>query len=199
MLDEGWFLGPHGIRSIAKWHEDHPYTIDVEGQAHTVGYEPAESRNGMFAGNSNWRGPVWFPINLLLIRALLQFHRYYGDSFRIECPTGSGHEMNLYEVAEELGRRLAGDVHPRRAGTPSSLRRCRAVPGGPGVGGQPAVLRVLPRRQRRRDRRLSSDRLDRRGRSPHPDLRKRSSREGDALTVAGHDCQSYGAAGRSSR
>ena len=107
MLDEGRFLGPHGIRSVSKWHEDHPYTIDVEGQAYTVGYEPAESRNGMFGGNSNWRGPVWFPINLLLIRALLQFHRYYGDGFRIECPTGSGHEMNLYEVAEELGRRLA--------------------------------------------------------------------------------------------
>jgi hypothetical protein len=107
MLDEGRFLGPHGIRSISKWHEDHPYTIDVEGQAYTVGYEPAESRNGMFGGNSNWRGPVWFPINLLLVRALLQFHRYYGDNFRIECPTGSGHEMNLYEVAEELGRRLA--------------------------------------------------------------------------------------------
>ena len=107
MLDEDRFLGPHGIRSISKWHEDHPYTIDVEGQAYSVGYEPAESRNGMFGGNSNWRGPVWFPINLLLVRALLQFHRYYGDSFRIECPTGSGHEMNLYEVAEELGRRLA--------------------------------------------------------------------------------------------
>ena len=107
MLDEDRFLGPHGIRSVSKWHEDHPYTIDVEGQAYSVGYEPAESRNGMFGGNSNWRGPVWFPINLLLVRALLQFHRYYGDDFRVECPTGSGHEMNLYEVAEELGRRLA--------------------------------------------------------------------------------------------
>ena len=107
MLDEDWFLGPHGIRSVSKWHQDHPYTIDVEGQSYTVDYEPAESRNGMFGGNSNWRGPVWFPINLLLIRALLQFYRYYGDGFRVECPTGSGHEMNLYEVAEELGRRLA--------------------------------------------------------------------------------------------
>jgi hypothetical protein len=107
MLDESWFLGPHGIRSISKSHEEHPYTIDVEGQTHSVGYEPAESRNGMFGGNSNWRGPVWFPINLLLIRALLQFYRYYGDGFRIDCPTGSGHDMNLYEVAEELSRRLA--------------------------------------------------------------------------------------------
>jgi len=106
MLDESRFFGPHGIRSVSKWHQDHPYTIDVEGQPHSVDYEPAESRSGMFGGNSNWRGPVWFPVNLLLMRALLQFHRYYGDSFRVECPTGSGHEMNLYEVAEELGRRL---------------------------------------------------------------------------------------------
>ena len=82
MLDEDWFLGPHGIRSVSKWHEDQPYTIEVEGQPYTVAYEPAESRNGMFGGNSNWRGPVWFPINLLLIRALLQFYRYYGDDFR---------------------------------------------------------------------------------------------------------------------
>ena len=88
---------------MSKWHQDHPYTIDVEGQPHSVDYEPAESRNGMFGGNSNWRGPVWFPVNLLLMRALLQFHRYYGDGFKVECPTGSGHEMNLYEVAEELG------------------------------------------------------------------------------------------------
>jgi len=106
MLDEERFLGPHGIRSVSKWHEQHPYTLEVAGHAYTVDYEPAESRSGMFGGNSNWRGPVWFPINLLLIRAMLQFYLYYGDSFRIECPTGSGQEMNLYEVAEELSRRL---------------------------------------------------------------------------------------------
>ena len=106
MLDEERFLGPHGIRSVSKWHEEHPYTIDIAGQAYTVAYEPAESRSGMFGGNSNWRGPVWFPVNLLLIRALLQFYLYYGDGFRIECPTGSGNEMNLYEVAEELSNRL---------------------------------------------------------------------------------------------
>ena len=106
MLDEERFLGPHGIRSVSKWHEDHPYTIEVDGQSFTVAYEPAESGSGMFGGNSNWRGPVWFPVNLLLIRALLKFYLYYGDGFRVECPTGSGNEMNLYEVAEELGRRL---------------------------------------------------------------------------------------------
>ena len=90
MLDEERFLGPHGIRSVSKWHEEHPYTIDVEGQTTRVDYEPAESRNGMFGGNSNWRGPVWFPINLLLIRALLQFYRYYGDGFRSSARPAQG-------------------------------------------------------------------------------------------------------------
>ena len=107
MLDEDWFLGPHGIRSVSKWHEEHPYTIDVDGQPYTVDYEPAESRSGMFGGNSNWRGPVWFPVNLLLIRALLQFYLYYGDDFRDRVPDRlRRHQMNLYEVAEELADRL---------------------------------------------------------------------------------------------
>jgi hypothetical protein len=106
MLDEDRFLGPHGIRSVSKWHEEHPYTFEIDGQSYTVAYEPAESRSGMFGGNSNWRGPVWFPINLLIIRALLQFSLYYGADFKIECPTGSGREMTLDEVAGELSRRL---------------------------------------------------------------------------------------------
>jgi hypothetical protein len=106
MLDEERFLGPHGIRSLSRWHLDHPYTFRVEGQEFVVRYEPAESTSGMFGGNSNWRGPVWFPTNLLIIRALLQHHAYYGDAFRIECPTGSGVEMTLFEVAREIARRL---------------------------------------------------------------------------------------------
>jgi len=106
MLDEQRFLGAHGIRSVSKWHEEHPYTLELDGNQYTVRYEPAESDSGMFGGNSNWRGPVWFPVNVLLVRALLQFYLYYGDDFRIECPTGSGNEMNLYQVAEELSRRL---------------------------------------------------------------------------------------------
>jgi hypothetical protein len=106
MLDEDRFLGPHGIRSVSKWHEEHPYSIEIDGQTFEVRYEPAESTTGMFGGNSNWRGPVWFPINVLLVRSLLQFYLYYGEDFRIECPTGSGIEMSLYEVAEELSRRL---------------------------------------------------------------------------------------------
>ena len=107
MLDEERFLGPHGIRSISRWHLEHPYSFNAGGADHQVQYEPAESTSGMFGGNSNWRGPVWFPINLLLIRALLQHYRYYGDDLKVECPTGSGTMMNLYEVAQELSRRLA--------------------------------------------------------------------------------------------
>jgi hypothetical protein len=107
MLDEDRFLGPYGIRSISRWHLDHPYVFDVHGVEHRVQYEPAESTSGMFGGNSNWRGPVWFPINLLLIRALIQHYRYYGSSLKVECPTGSGTMMTLFEVAQELCRRLA--------------------------------------------------------------------------------------------
>ena len=106
VLDEERFLGPHGIRSISRWHLDNPYRLDVEGVVYEVQYEPAESTTGMFGGNSNWRGPVWFPINLLVVRALLQHYRYYGDSFKIECPTGSGVQMTLFEVAQEVSRRL---------------------------------------------------------------------------------------------
>ena len=107
MLDEERFLGPHGIRSISRWHLDHPYVFEAGGAEHRVQYEPAESTTRMFGGNSNWRGPVWFPINLLLVRALLQHYRYYGDGLRVECPTGSGTMMTLFEVAQELSRRLA--------------------------------------------------------------------------------------------
>jgi hypothetical protein len=106
MLDEDRFLGPHGIRSLSKWHEEHPFEFDVHGEKFRVAYEPAESRSGMFGGNSNWRGPVWFPVNMLILRALLQMYLYYGDDFRIECPTGSGNEMTLFEVVREIGSRL---------------------------------------------------------------------------------------------
>jgi hypothetical protein len=108
MLDENEFLGPHGIRALSKFHERHPYTFYVHGQEHRVDYLPAESNNGMFGGNSNWRGPVWMPVNVILIRALLNYFTYYGDSFKVECPTGSGRMMNLFEVAKEIADRLAG-------------------------------------------------------------------------------------------
>ncbi len=108
MLDENEFLSPHGIRALSKFHERHPYTFYVHGQEHRVDYLPAESNNGMFGGNSNWRGPVWMPVNVILIRALLNYFTYYGDSFKVECPTGSGRMMNLFEVAKEIADRLAG-------------------------------------------------------------------------------------------
>ena len=106
MLDEQEFLSPYGIRALSKFHEQHPYIFHVNGEEHRVDYLPAESDSGMFGGNSNWRGPIWMPVNALLIRALLNFYMYYGDSFRIECPTGSGKLMNLFEVAKEISDRL---------------------------------------------------------------------------------------------
>ncbi len=106
MLDENEFLSPYGIRSLSRYHKDHPYVFNAEGQIHEVNYLPAESDSGMFGGNSNWRGPVWMPVNALLLRALLNFYLYYGDTFKIECPTGSGRLMNLFEVAQEITGRL---------------------------------------------------------------------------------------------
>ena len=108
MLDENEFLGPHGIRSISKFHEQHPYVLHVDGREYRVDYLPAESNTGMFGGNSNWRGPVWMPVNTLIIRALLNFYLYYGDNFKIECPTGSGRMMNLFEVSKQIADRLIG-------------------------------------------------------------------------------------------
>ncbi|MBK8883733.1 MAG: glucosidase [Bacteroidales bacterium] len=108
MLDENEFLSPYGIRSLSLFHKEHPYKINVEGQEHKVAYLPGESDSDMFGGNSNWRGPIWMPVNTLVIRALLQYHSYYGDNFKTECPTGSGNEMNLYQIAEEISKRLAG-------------------------------------------------------------------------------------------
>ncbi len=106
MLDESEFLGAHGIRAISRYHAEHPYIFDINGQEFRVDYEPAESHTGMFGGNSNWRGPVWFPMNIVIIRGLRELSKYYGDNLKVECPTGSGNEMNLQEVANEIGRRL---------------------------------------------------------------------------------------------
>jgi len=106
MLDENEFLSPYGIRALSRSHAERPYVFEVNGQEYRVNYLPAESDTGMFGGNSNWRGPIWMPVNALLIRALLSFYGYYGDSFKIECPTGSGNRMNLFEVAREIANRL---------------------------------------------------------------------------------------------
>ena len=106
MLDEKEFLSSYGIRALSRYHAEHPYTFDVQGTEYQVAYLPAESDTSMFGGNSNWRGPIWMPVNALIIRALLQYYMYYGEDFKIECPTGSGHLMTLYQVAEEISRRL---------------------------------------------------------------------------------------------
>ena len=108
MLDEKQFLGDHGIRAISKEYHEKPFEFDMDGAKYTVAYEPAESTTGMFGGNSNWRGPVWMPVNGLLIKSLLLLFQYYGDSLKVECPTGSGVEKNLFEVAHEISNRLAG-------------------------------------------------------------------------------------------
>jgi Glycosyl hydrolase family 63 C-terminal domain len=107
MLDENEFLSPYGIRALSRVHRDNPYVLNVNGAEHRVDYEPAESSTGLFGGNSNWRGPVWMPVNYLLIESLQKFHHYYGNDLRVECPTGSGNLMNLWEVSQELSRRLS--------------------------------------------------------------------------------------------
>ena len=116
MLDEAEFLGPHGIRSLSRRHAAEPYVLQAGGQEFRVGYLPAESDTGMFGGNSNWRGPVWMPVNVMLVRALLIHYAFHGDDFRVECPTGSGRMLTLFEVAREITGRLAGTFLRNAAG-----------------------------------------------------------------------------------
>jgi hypothetical protein len=107
LLDENEFLSPYGLRSLSRFHADHPYVLEVGGEQHRVDYDPAEGTTGLFGGNSNWRGPIWLPLNYLIVEALERYHHYYGDDLRVECPTGSGTLMSLREVAQEISRRLA--------------------------------------------------------------------------------------------
>jgi hypothetical protein len=106
MLDENEFFSPYGIRALSRYHRDHPYRLAVNGTEHRVDYEPAESSTSLFGGNSNWRGPVWFPVNFLLIESLQKFHFFLGDSYKVECPTGSGQTANLWQVAGDISQRL---------------------------------------------------------------------------------------------
>jgi len=106
MLDEKEFLSPYGVRSVSRYHLAHPLVLQLDGQEHRLDYEPGESTTNLFGGNSNWRGPIWFPVNFLIIQALREYHRYYGNSFQVECPTGSGQMKTLEEVAAELAHRL---------------------------------------------------------------------------------------------
>jgi hypothetical protein len=119
MLDESEFLSPYGLRSLSRYYQDHPYTFEMAGISHRIDYEPAESTTDMFGGNSNWRGPIWFPVNYLMIESLQRFHSFYGETFKVEFPTGSGNLLSLGEVAAELSRRLVHifleNKHGRRA------------------------------------------------------------------------------------
>jgi hypothetical protein len=121
VLDENEFLSPFGIRSLSRAYADHPFVLATDGIDHSIGYEPGESASGIFGGNSNWRGPVWFPLNYLLIESLQKFHHYLGDSYRVECPTGSGKMANLWEVAAEISRRLSRLFLKNEDGRRSSL------------------------------------------------------------------------------
>jgi hypothetical protein len=125
MLDEGEFLGPGGIRSLSRHHEAHPYVFSLPGVEQRVRYEPAESASGLFGGNSNWRGPVWLPLNFLLIESLQKFHHYFGDEFKVECPTGSGNRQTLWEVSMELSRRLISIFLKDEAGRRPVFGGCR--------------------------------------------------------------------------
>jgi hypothetical protein len=107
MLDETEFLSDFGVRAISRYHLENPYEFHSNGNTMSVGYQPAESNSGLFGGNSNWRGPIWMPVNYLLIESLQKFHHYYGDDFKVECPTGSGHFKTIAEVVDELARRLS--------------------------------------------------------------------------------------------
>lgn len=116
LLDEQEFLSPYGVRSLSRIHKDRPYVVKLAGEEYRVDYEPGESTTGLFGGNSNWRGPVWFPVNYLLLEALERYHHFYGDALKVECPTGSGRMMNLRQVAQEIAARLARPFLPDRSG-----------------------------------------------------------------------------------
>ena len=145
MLDEREFLSPYGIRAISQVHRDSPYVLNVNGAEYRVAYEPGESSSGLFGGNSNWRGPIWFPINFLIVEALQKFHHYFGEDYRVECPTGSGQMMTLWEVAQEISRRLSRIFLERRQWAAAGVRRRRALSERSAVARPDSVSRVLPR------------------------------------------------------
>ena len=193
MLDENEFLSPYGIRALSRFHEHHPYVFRVDGQEHRVDYLPAESDTGMFGGNSNWRGPIWMPVNVMLIRALLNFYVYYGDTFRIECPTGSGKHDEPVRRRQGDFRSSDADLPARWQRAPAGVRRHREVPDRSPLARPDPLLRVLPRRQRGGARREPPDRMDRRGGEAHSAVRSARcedaarGRQGGGFRVASKD------------
>ena len=163
MLDPNEFLSDYGVRSLSKFHQEHPYVLDVRGEQKVVNYEPAESQTDLFGGNSNWRGPVWFPINYLLIESLQKFHHYYGDDFKVECPTGSGQFVTLDQVANELSNRLIKLWLRNENGERPFSRRLWRFVRRRGRSGAVSFSRILPRRHRGGPGRKSPDWLDRPG------------------------------------
>ena len=161
VLDETEFLAPNGLRSVSRAHREHPYQFDVMGMPYRVDYVPAEGNTGLFGGNSNWRGPIWFPVNFLVLEALERYHHFYGDDLKVECPVGSGTLLTLQEVALELESRLSrlflADQNGRRPCHGDETRY--AV--GPALAEPGALSRVLRRRQRARRGREPPDRVDR--------------------------------------
>ena len=131
MLDESEFLSDHGVRALSRAHREHPYVLQVDGHDLTVSYMPAESDTRQFGGNSNWRGPIWFPVNFLIIESLQKFHHYYGDDFKVECPTGSGKFLTLEQVATELARRLSRIFLRDASGERAVLRQYPALQADP--------------------------------------------------------------------
>ena len=146
MLDPAEFLAPNGIRALSQYHKDHPYVLQIDGTEHRVDYEPAESTTGLFGGNSNWRGPIWMPVNFLMVEALQRYHHYYGDTLTVECPTGSGRHMTLDRVAADLVASPDAHLSARRIWTTPGLRSESPVPAGPGLARPAAFLRILQRR-----------------------------------------------------
>ena len=163
MLDKNEFFSPHGIRSLSKYHQERPFILTLDGQQHRVDYEPAESTTALFGGNSNWRGPVWFPLNFLLIEALQQYHYYYGDQLKVECPTGSGQQHTLWEVAAELSRWLTQIFLPGKDGRRPVYGAERDVSNRPELARPDFILRIFSRRHRRGSGCQSPDRMDRAG------------------------------------
>ena len=160
MLDEEEFLSPYGIRALSRYHKDHPYVVCGDGPRASSGLRTGESSTGLFGGNSNWRGPIWFPVNYLLIESLQKFHYFLGDQYKVEYPTGSGHQSTLWQVAAEISRRLTHIFLQNADGKRPVFGGDEPISRRSALAQQHSVLRILPRRQWRRHRGESSNRLD---------------------------------------